>query len=85
MDALKWTEGKLVNPSLIKELEMTAKTCLRQFLEAQPRYTMLSGITPNPAIANELVIEHDGRGRINIQIPNEVRLWLLQTQSMISS
>lgn len=84
MEALKWTEGSLVNTAILHRLQEDARRTLRRFLEEQPRYTILSGQTPDPACADDLMVEHDGRGHITIQLPNEVRRWLLQTQSMIA-
>ena len=84
MAALKWTErGPLINDTLLKQIEMQAKKILRAFLEEQPPYTMLAGTTPRPSCADDLKVVHDGTGRITIELPNEVRRWLLQTQSMV--
>jgi hypothetical protein len=86
MSALRWTEGgQLVSTMLMKQLEMQAKQVLRTFLEEQPPYTAMAGTTPCPSCADDLQVVHDGQGRITIELPNEVRRWLLQTQSMISS
>lgn len=86
MTALKWTErGALVTDVVLKAIEAKAKEVLREFLADQPPFTLMSGQTPRPACADDLRVVHDGQGRITIELPNEVRRWLLQTQSMISS
>lgn len=85
MSALRWTEGRLMNASMVRQIEQAARSALRRYLEEQPAYTMMAGMTPDPSCADDLTVEHDGQGHITIQLPNEVRRWLLQTQSMISS
>ncbi len=86
MAALKWTErGPLLTDLLIKQVEAKAKDVLRTFLREQPPFTVMAGRTPSPECADDLKVENDGDGRLTIVLPNEVRRWLLQTQSMISS
>lgn len=86
MIALKWTErGAPIPDAMVKAIEVKAKEVLRIFLEEQPPFTVMAGATPHPSCADDLRVVHDGSGRLTIELPNEVRRWLLQTQSMISS
>lgn len=86
MTALKWTErGALITDAMIKAIESKAREVLRAFLEEQPSFSVMAGTTPRPSCADDLRVVHDGQGRLTIELPNEVRRWLLQTQSMISS
>ncbi len=85
MQSLKWTERRLLTDTLVAQVQANARSTLRRFLEEQPPYTVMGGMTPSPACADELHVKQDGHGRLTIELPNEVRRWLLQTQSMISS
>ena len=84
-NALQWTEGRLLTNVVVKQIESNARHTLRRFLEEQPPYTVTAGHRPSPDCAADLTVSHDGQGRITIELPNEVRRWLLQTQSMICS
>lgn len=84
MTALKWTErGPLINDTLVKAIEIKAREVLRAFLEEQPAFTVSAGMAPRPSCADDLRVVYDGAGRLTIEFPNEVRRWLLQTQSMV--
>lgn len=83
-EAVKWTEGRLLSEELIHHLQASARSTLRRFLMEQPRYTAMGGMTPEPHVADDLTVTHDGQGHVTINLPTEVRRWLLQTQSAIS-
>ncbi len=85
MASVSWMEGKALTRTLLESVQTNARRTLKQFLMEQPGYTALGGITPDPSCADHLEVVHDGQGHLSIHLPAEVRRWLLQTQSMISS
>lgn len=79
--ALQWTERRKMDPTFLKALESNARHVVKGFLERQPPITAMGGRTPHPDTANQLTVTHDGQGHVTINLPAEVRAWLMKTQS----
>lgn len=80
--ALEWLEGQLLTPHMLAGIEARARATLREYLAEGhfPRLAMRCS-----ELAQELVVTHDERGNITIELPAEVRACLQErTPSMIS-